>query len=441
MDMSLAAPRGSREYLNGALRWAEAETASQSDTVREAESSPEAAAQAHDTAQSTRDEDEPGSAVRVALFTPAPSYGGAQRVTITVANSLAERGYDVDLVAGTLDGEFRSNISEAVQTVDLGVPRVPGVGILAGIPHLRSYLQSARPDVLFASRTHTNIAAATAASLSGVDVHVALTEHITYGGVDGVDDRSGLKDRVMYTVAPVVYRLADDVVAVSEGVAESIVENTGLDADDTTVLYNPIDVEDVRQNAGGTVDHDWLTDPELQCVVSVSRLEPQKDLSTLVEAFATVNETHPETRLICVGKGSERDSLEALARSLGVEEHVSFPGYVDNPYVYMRESDVFVLSSRYEGLPTTLIEALACGSTVVATDCPVGPREILADGEYGWLTPVGDADRIAEAVEEALESPVPPEQSVERAEYFSVPKSTDRYEQYIHDVLEGSTSE
>jgi glycosyltransferase involved in cell wall biosynthesis len=365
----------------------------------------------------------------VAFFTPAPDFGGAQRVTVNIANSLATRGHDVDLVAGHLEGEFVSLIGDRVNTVELAVPEVPGAGILAGVPRLVSYLDDHRPDVLFASRTHTNLAAVAAGRLTDADVHVAITEHSPFTHLPT------RKDRVTAALASQVYPYADDVIGVSEGVAKTVIEGTGLSPDETTVLNNPIDIAAIQSGATEPVEETWLDDPTIEPIVAVGRLKPMKDFSTLVRAFAELHERRPETRLVIVGKGTERDRLAALTADLGVADAVTFTGYTDNPYAYMARASVFALSSKVEGLPTVLIEALACGCTIVSTDCQYGPREILEDGQYGRLTPVGDAEAMAETIGEALDAPTPSERCRERAQHFSMSAGADRYEAYVETVV------
>jgi len=367
---------------------------------------------------------------RIAFFTPALTYGGAQRVTVNVANSLAECGHTVDLVAGRLEGEFIDDISDAVTTVDLDVPQVPGIGILASVPYLVSYLESSRPAVLFSSRMHTNIAAVVAGRLANVDVHVAATQHSPY------DWQSKPKDSLARAIATRVYPLADDVVAVSEGVAESVIANTRLGRDGTTVLNNSIDVAAIRMEADEAVDHEWFTDPEIDPIVSLGRLEPVKDYPTLLKAFAILTESRPQTRLVIMGKGSERRRLISLARSLGIDDRTRIPGYVDNPFAYMRRASVFVHSSKSDGLPTVLIEALACSCSIVSTDCQYGPREILNDGRYGVLIPVGDPARMADAIARALGDPSLSDECHERVEQFSLEAGADRYERYVRRVVE-----
>lgn len=365
---------------------------------------------------------------RIAFFSPAPGYGGAQRVTINLANTLADHGYDVDYVAGTLDGEFASEIGDDVRMVDLDVSRIPVVGIAAAVPHLQSYLNETRPEVLFASRTHTSIPAIAAAATADVDVHVAPTVHCVHS------HSSGLKDTLTKRLAARAWTAADGVIAVSDGVASDIAMSTAIDERDITVLNNPIDIERIQSQAEEPVDHEWFAADDIRTIVSVGRLEPQKDRRTLLKAFERVHGDDPDTRLIVVGKGSQRERLESLARSLGIEANVCFAGFVENPYAYMRQATVFVLSSKLEGLPTVLIEALACGCSIVSTECRYGPREILCDGEYGRLTPVGDPATMASTISDALEDPIDPAVAHERAEHFSLRAGADRYDEYIQTV-------
>jgi glycosyltransferase involved in cell wall biosynthesis len=370
------------------------------------------------------------SSSRVSFFLSTLGYGGAQRVTINLASGLAERGYDIDLVVGRLEGESASEVSNSVRLVDLDIPSVPAVGIFAGIPRLRSYLESESPALLISGLTHTNVATVIAASMADVPTFVAPTEHLAFD----YRSESSYKSRLLRHLARFTYPFADDVLAVSEGVAESVVKQTRVDRDQTTVLYNPVDIEYVEKKAAETVDHQWFRDTTIDPIVSVGRLEPQKDIQTLIDAFESVHDARPETRLVVVGKGSERAQLVELVQSRGLSDVVRFPGYVDNPFAYISGASVFVLSSHFEGLPTVLIEALACETPIIATDCPYGPSEILADGRYGRLTPVGDVDAMAAAIVDSLDGPNSPKQSLDRARDFSMSTSIERYEEYIQRV-------
>jgi glycosyltransferase involved in cell wall biosynthesis len=209
------------------------------------------------------------------------------------------------------------------------------------------------------------------------------------------------RDRMMPRLVARFYPWADYVVGVSAGVTEDLVRLADLRPERVRVISNPIVTADIREKARAPLDHPWFSDGG-SVFVAAGRLRPQKDFSTLLHAFARVRARRP-ARLLILGEGPERTHLEDLARQLDVAGDVSLPGAASNPYAYMARATAFVLSSRWEGLPTALIEALSCGVPVIATDCPSGPREILANGRHGELVPVGDAQALAVAMEAALD--------------------------------------
>jgi glycosyltransferase involved in cell wall biosynthesis len=289
---------------------------------------------------------------------------------------------------------------------------------------LRSYLARQEPDVLFSAMTFATVVVLATAISIDTDTDLVAVEHDTFGR-----DRT-LKGRLVARTAARLYRTADHVLAVSQGVADSVVERTQVDPSRVTVQHNPVEIERIRRESRASVDHPWL-DREHDVVLSVGRIAPQKDHETLIRAFTTVHEAHPEARLIIAGTGPERDDLLALIDSLCLDDVVSLPGHVENAYGYMRRASAFALSSRHEGLPTVLIEALACGCPVVSTDCPSGPREILADGEYGRLVPVGEPERLADALVATLDDPPALGPLRERADDFAASRAVDRYAAFV----------
>jgi glycosyltransferase involved in cell wall biosynthesis len=373
--------------------------------------------------------------LRVAFYIPALRIGGAQRVTITIANGLAERGYDIDLIVSHYEGELSDRVSDAVRVVDLNTLKVPAIGILASLPRLRSYLETVEPSLLFAAMTYANVVSILTAAVADAHTKLIPIEHNTFGM------ESRLKSKATDTLARHLYRFADGVVAVSGGVADSVVDGANIDRSDVTVLHNPIPVSEIREQSRASIDDEWLLSPAFEPIVSVGRLEEQKDLSTLLRSFALVNRVRPATRLILVGRGSKREDLLALADSLGIDDVVSLPGYVENAYAYMGHASVFALSSKYEGLPTVLIEALACECPIVATDCPSGPREILSNGEHGTLVPVGDVTALRDAILSTLEDPTDPETLTRRARDFSVETIVDQYAAFIQRTIDRPAGE
>jgi glycosyltransferase involved in cell wall biosynthesis len=361
---------------------------------------------------------------RVAFYVPSLTIGGAERVTVTVANGLADHGYDIDLLVSYHEGAFVDDVADAVTLVDFGTPRIPGVGVGASVPALISYFRDYSPAIVFSQMTYANDVCLFAHWLAGSDAVVVPTVHTTVGTEDAP------KERLVERLAGVLSGRADQFVAVSDGAAESVVERFGVAPERVSVLHNPVPVSEVRERATESVDHRWLgTDHDV--MLGLGRLEAAKDFGTFLRAFRRVHEHQPNARAIIVGSGSERDALETTARDLGVADAVSFPGHAENPYGYMARADVFVMSSVREGLPTVLIEALACGCPVVSTDCPSGPRTILGGGEFGPLVPVSDDRALADAVLSTLRDPLPAATLRERAADFEPAVALDDYEAFI----------
>ena len=227
------------------------------------------------------------------------------------------------------------------------------------------------------------------------------------------------------------YRWADRVVAVSEGVAEDVEKLFLVPRAKIVVIYNPIIGEGLEEKASKAVDHPWLDQDQFPVILGVGRLIGQKDFTTLLKSFFEVKKEITGAKLIILGEGNKRVNLEKEIEELGLTEDVDLPGYVDNPYSYMKKSSVFVLSSAWEGFGNVLVEAMAVGTTVVSTDCPSGPAEILNHGEFGLLVPVGDIQALAGAVVAAIKNPVEPDILIGRAGDFSVDKAVDKYLEII----------
>ncbi len=363
----------------------------------------------------------------VAFFIPDLTVGGAEQVTVNIVNGLADRGHNVELLLSRYDGELQGALSDQVEVVQLQPSRTPIVGVAAHLPAVVSYLKTNRPDVLIPHLQHPSVVCLTINRLLDTDTAIVPTHHSALG----VTGTQNIKDRVVGRLIPALYPSADRLIAVSEGVADSIVEGTRVDRDSISVLHNPVEVDAVRERAQQPVENEWVESDRHELVVFVGRLADQKDLKTWLRTFKQVNKKRPQTRGVIVGKGPQRETLKQFAASLGVEDVISIPGFVENPYRYMYKADTFLLTSKYEGLPTVVIEALACGCPVVATDCPSGPREILAGGSFGRLEAVGDENALAAATCEMLDSPIPAETLRKRAADFAPESVFEEYEQFL----------
>ncbi|MEZ5665411.1 MAG: glycosyltransferase [Burkholderiaceae bacterium] len=214
--------------------------------------------------------------------------------------------------------------------------------------------------------------------------------------------------------------------AVSHGAADDLAQFARIDRRSIQVIYNPVVGSLPDRPAVACEPADWWRGQH-QRLLAVGTLKPIKGYDTLLEAFARLR-AHADVRLLILGEGGERTGLEALVQRLGLQGQVFLPGFVQDPTPYFQRADLHVLSSSGEGLPTVLIEALAAGTPIVSTDCPSGPREILADGRFGQLVPVGDAAALAEAMAQSLASNHDHDALKARAQDFSIDKAVDQYE-------------
>ncbi len=196
-------------------------------------------------------------------------------------------------------------------------------------------------------------------------------------------------DRFRPILASWFYPWANEVVAVSQGVASSLSDLSGFPLAKIHVIYNPLIPWNLDTLRKSPCSHSWLSAHDTPVILAAGRLEKQKDYPTLIRAAGILNKRKP-VRLLIFGEGSERQPLEDLISQLGLQSFVSMPGYTDNVYACMSQASVFVLSSAWEGFPSVLVEAMACGIPVVSTDCPSGPDEILESGRFGRMVPVGN---------------------------------------------------
>jgi glycosyltransferase involved in cell wall biosynthesis len=312
---------------------------------------------------------------------------------------LQAAGYDVDLVVGSTRGPLRAEVPEGVPLVDLGCEH-----LRAALVPLVRYLGRRRPDCILPTIEHANVLAVVAAALARTGTRTVLRVANTLSRAGGSAPTPF--ERLTHVLVPRLYRHADALVACSSGMADDLAGVAGVPRAAIRVIPNSTVGPDLAVLAREPVTHPWLSPGAAPVVLAVGRLTEQKDHALLLEAFARVRRER-DARLIVLGDGPERDALERRAHALGVVDDVDLAGFDPNPYRFMARARVFALSSAWEGLPGALIEALACGTGVVATDCPSGPREILEDGRYGRLVPAGDVEGFAAALAAALDDPRP----------------------------------
>lgn len=354
----------------------------------------------------------------VVVFVPNLEGGGMERVAVDLANGMSRAGADIQLVVSLANGPYRSDIAESVRLVDLDCGRVR-----AAVVPLARLLRCRPPDALLSIGFHANVAAWGARKLSRRAMRLVGSQHNLLG-----PELAGLaapERAVMSRLLPRAYRGSDAVVAVSSGVRDHLTQVLGDGLPPIPVIQNPVSLVEVRAKSREAPGHRWFSDGGPPIVICVGRLVPEKDHPTLLRAVRIVRTKRP-LRLLLLGEGPERPAVQALVESLGLVDCVDLPGFLPNPYASLARAALLVLSSRREGLGVVLIEALALGTPIVATDCQSGPAEILRGGELGALVPVGDVAAMADAIERVLDGrqPVP---SVRAADRYDIETVTASY--------------
>lgn len=341
----------------------------------------------------------PAATLRLTMFMADLDGGGAERMMAVIANGLAARGAKVDLLLARASGPYLAELSSAVSITDLATN-----GVARALPGLVKHLRAKRPDVLLTTLSHTSAVALAGRALARTRTPVVIREANT--PMRGGNAWTSPKGRLAHMIMHRTYRAADGVIAVSDGVAAALRSVVGVPAAKIATLYNPVVAPDLRELSRVDPRHHWLAEGQPPVVLGVGSFTKRKDFHTLIRAFARVLHQR-DTRLILLGEGPLRAELEGLVAELGVGDKVDMPGFTPNPFSYMARAGVYVLSSHLEGLPGSLVQALACGCPSVATDCPSGPAEILQGGKVGPLVEIGDDQAMAGAIISQLDDPPP----------------------------------
>ncbi|MEO9649043.1 MAG: glycosyltransferase [Sulfitobacter pontiacus] len=363
----------------------------------------------------------------VALFLPAFTIGGVERMRLNLAQGFLKAGYSVEMVALDASGPLRDEVPEGVRVIDLG-----GGRMLGALPKLVRYFQHHKPRTFLSALDYANLVSLWAHGIARVDTRIYIGTHkvLSLATAESVLLREKV---VMPALLRRAYPRANGIIAVSDGIADDLVKYLGLPQKRVTVIHNPALTDKVLAQAQYPVEHPWLATPEdaARTIISVGRLDRQKDFPTLLRSVHKLRKTRPDLRVIILGEGPDRTRIAAAATTLGLElgqgGQVDLPGFTTNPYAYMSRAALFVSSSEWEGFGNVHVEALGCGCPVVSTDSPSGPADILENGKYGPLVPVGDAAALATAIDQTLKDPLPSEQLHARAMTFHVDRVLENY--------------
>lgn len=369
---------------------------------------------------------------QIALLVRSLTGGGAERVMLNLALGLARRGLRVDIVATAAGQVLPEDAPETLQLITLEHWQIgrwalnwqrPVFRTLVRWGALVQYLQRVQPPVLLSAMHYLNETAILAVKAAGGKTRCVVAEHTHLTLESRWVEQWQARWSPLFVRC--LYPLADQVVAVSKGVAADLAPLVRLDRRDIPVLYNPVLSKALYEQSEAVIEHEWLQPDSAPVIMGMGRFVRQKNFGLLLQAFALLSIERPEIRLMLVGGGRDRLALGQMAQELGIGDRLALLDFVDKPAAYLKRARVLALSSSWEGLPTVVIEALALGCAVVATDCPSGPGELLAE-QRGHLVPPGNPKAMARALALALDQPVRP---VSRAwlEQFEVEQAVERY--------------
>lgn len=356
---------------------------------------------------------------KVSIFFSSFDRGGAEKIAVNLSKGLVINGVYVDiLTANTLIPSFLSFLSSSIRFISLSCNSKVDLE-----RKLIAYLEETKPWVLVFWKGFERLSAdliKRSKNYTKIIVRVGTTF------TERDKNRNIIKRLFSKLVLKRNIKFIDKTIAVSKGVAEDIIKLTKVPKEKVYILPNPTIVPEIFDMAKEEIDHEWFRKKDFFKVLGVGGFRRSKDFPTLVKAFDIVRKKL-SARLIILGDGRQRRKIESIIDKLNLKDYVWLPGFKENPYSFMEKSDVFVLSSKWEGCPNVLIESMALGTPVVSTDCPSGPREILCDGRYGILVPVGDKEKLADAIIKTLTNPLPEDVLKKAVKKYDYIESTKAY--------------
>jgi glycosyltransferase involved in cell wall biosynthesis len=337
--------------------------------------------------------------MKITVVTPLFAIAGVPLAQLRFARILASRGHEVELVFGRIDQEFRLPEVTGFSVINFACKNVRSMFL-----PLRQYLKVAQPEIIFSAEDHLNAIVIMAAIASGSKASISGSSRVT--PFDTYSNKPFTKRWILKQVMRTLMWRADVLTCVSRDMVAQY--HQVFSKSKHTCVYNIVADPQFQNRAAEPVNHPWLGDSDtyIPTLVAAGRLAPWKGFGDLIDAIALVKVKRP-IRLLILGDGPLRSELQARIDAHGLFDCVQLVGYVENPLKYFSRADVFVLSSHVEGLPNVLVEAMLCGCTPVATDCPTGPREVLDDGRYGYLVKPRDPSSIADGLLKALDAPIP----------------------------------
>lgn len=350
---------------------------------------------------------------------------GQSKVLIDIAVGLAGAGYQVTFCCARVDDSvFIDKYKNEIKLKVFGV-----TSRLSAALKLKNFIDKNNANVIVSGGTDNNCIVALVSRWSHSKPLSIITEHTSL--IQTINNSKRKLAKLLPLAVRLFYPKATVLASVSCSLENELLEDIKVKHSNTKVLYNPVINDELQHKSLDSVKHKWFGSGN-KVFIGVGQLTEQKDFFTLLNAFKLLKE-NTQFKLIILGDGPDKVALQKHIDALDIKDKVDLVGRVDNPYAYMKQADVFVLSSKWEGFGLVLVEAMACGTPVVSTDCPHGPREILADGKWGELVPVEDPAALAKAMLAAVAKPR--DAALERAQVFSHEASIKQYAELIESLV------
>lgn len=355
--------------------------------------------------------------MKIAFLLNSVKGYGVQKTAITLANGINRVSNDTIMIfVSNSEQEASEEIADSIAVKFSGKK-----GFLRSLPFVMKQINHKKIDIVYAPIFHYGLVLSFLSLLG-----FFRNQKIIVSSAN--DIRSSLnsrKSRCVFYLASLFNRFADHAVALNKKMANDFISYLHIPNNKITTIYNPVYRDEIETLSQEPLDYPFFHDPSTKVVLAVGRLTTQKGFPLLLKAFARVEDKN--IRLLILGEGAMRNELNALSKELGIEDRVDMPGFVDNPFPYFAQADLFVLSSIWEGFGNVLVEALACGASIVSTNCQSGPEEILDHGTFGKIVPLGDHKKMASAISFSLEHPSDPNVQKTRAREYHVDSIAQAY--------------
>ncbi|WP_187262786.1 glycosyltransferase [Pontibacter beigongshangensis] len=365
--------------------------------------------------------------MKIGFFYRRLDQGGIQRVIINCAEYFSRNGHEVSIILMKNEGEYLNTIDQNIKIIPF---RSTKKALL--FDSFKYILIKEKFDILFTASPPFNILAVIFKLLVSTKTKIVISENNNTVSLF----KNGHKvtvSKLSFFGIPIFYRYADCIVSVSKGLSSNLSSLALIPESKIKTIYNPAYTNQLTQHMHDEVDHPWILKKEMPVLINVARLANAKNQKLLIHAVARVLK-FKKVKLLIVGEGPLRSMLQEEIDKLGLQDSIDLVGFQLNPIAWIAKSDVFVLSSDYEGFGMVVVEALATGITVVTTKCDYGPSEIVNEGEFGYLASVGDEEDLANKIMYALENPLVKEDQIRRAKEFHVDTIMLKYDELFSDL-------